>query len=194
MKKMVLVLLVSFAFAQEPVKFRGAFVGEPLSDFVDCSSSKGKLLKEGYKSHGKLCEGKSGSISRLKNRALLGVTMDGEVFGFNESKVVAIMIFVPNDNWEKVRDDLTEKLGPPSKEMPQVYQNGFGAHWEYGQGFWQTANLVAFAKVKVANLGGVAINRPFSHTPETEGIEVTITDPEYAKKGKLLSASPNTMD
>ena len=54
--------------------------------------------------------------------------------------------------------------------------------------------MVAFAKVKVANLGGVAINRPFSNTPETEGIEVTITNPEYAKKGKLLSAGPNSMD
>jgi hypothetical protein len=194
MKKMVLVLLVSIAFAQEPVKFRGAFIGEPLSDFVDCSSHKGRPLKEGYKTHGKLCEGKSGSVSKLKNKAFMGVALDGEVFGFNESRVVTIMIYVANADWEKVRDDLSEKLGPPSREMPQVYQNGFGAHWEYGQGFWQSANLVAFAKVKVANLGGVAINKPFSNTPETEGIEVTITTPEYAKHSKLLSTSPNSMD
>jgi hypothetical protein len=141
-----------------------------------------------------LCEGKSGSISKLKNRAFLGVALDGEVFGFNESRVVTIVILVPNNDWEKVRDDVTEKLGPPSKEMPQVYQNGFGAHWEYGQGFWQTANLVAFAKIKVANLGGVAINRPFSNNPETEDIEVTIMDPEYAKHVNLSSTSPNSMD
>jgi hypothetical protein len=42
----VLVSLVSVASAQEPIKFRGAFIGEPVADFIDCSAGKGKLLKE----------------------------------------------------------------------------------------------------------------------------------------------------
>jgi hypothetical protein len=195
MKKMVLLLLVCspLLFAQDAIRFRGAYLGEPLSDFADCSSGKIKVIKQDYKAHGKICEGKPGVISRLKNKAFLGVVFEGESFTFSESRIVAITIFVPNEDWQKVRDDLTEKLGAPSKEVPQVYQNGFGAHWEYGQGFWQATDLVAFAKVKVANVGGVTINRPFSNTPQTEGIEVRIMGPEMAKRAKLLPGG-NTLD
>ena len=194
--KTLLVLLVCCCpmFGQEPIRFRGAYVGEPLSDFADCSSGKPKVIKEGYKAYGKICNGKAGAISRLKNKAFLGVVFKGESFTFMESRIVAITIFVANENWQKVRDDLTEKLGAPSKEVPQVYQNGFGAHWEYGQGFWQAANLVVFAQVKVANVGGAAITRPFSNTPETEGIEIRIMGPEMAKRAKLLSTGPNSID
>lgn len=52
---------------------------------------------------------------------------------------------------------------------------------------------MVFAKVKVANVGGVAINRPFSNTPDTEGIEVRIIGPEMAKRAKLLPGG-NTLD
>jgi hypothetical protein len=196
MKTLVLVLLVycGSMFAQEPIRFRGAYVGESLSDFVDCSSHKPKVIKEGYKIYGKLCEGKPGAISRIKNRAVLSVALDGESFGFNESRLGSITIFVPDADWEQVRDDLTAKMGAPLKEVPQVYQNGFGAHWEYGQGFWQTDDLVAFAKVNVASLGGVAVNRPFSSVPQTEGIEIRIMGPEMAKRAKFLPSSGNTLD
>lgn len=133
MKSSLLVLLVCCCplFAQELIRFRGAYIGKPLSDFADCSSGKAKVVKDGYKAHGKICEGKAGAISRLKNKALLGVVFEGESFTFIDSRIAAITIFVSNQDWQKVRDDLTEKLGAPSGEVPQVYQNGFGAHWEY---------------------------------------------------------------
>ncbi len=198
MKKMVLLVLIllltGFVFGQEPIRFRGAYIGESLSDFVDCSSGKAKALKDGYKSHGKLCEKGMGSISRLKNRAILGVKEEGEVFGFNESKLIAIQIFVANEDWDQVRDDLTGKLGMPVKDIPQVYQNLFGARWEYGQGFWQSGEVLAFAHVKVAELGGRAINQPFTNNPETEGIEITITNLEVARHLRLLGPSRNTLD
>jgi len=160
------------AFAQqfEPIKLRGAYIGQPISDYADCASGKGKSLREGYKLHGKPCTG-LGSVFRTKMKHFMSSTMEGDGFAFENGKLFSITIYIPNEDWDKVRYDLTEKLGPPAKEVPQLYQNGFGARWEYEQGFWQKENLVAFAKIKVANIGGVAI----THVPETEGIEVTIT-------------------
>src|SRR5207245_6447790 len=34
----VMLIMLGCAFAQEPVKFRGAWIGQLLSDYVDCSS------------------------------------------------------------------------------------------------------------------------------------------------------------
>lgn len=71
MKTIAFLLLANtLAFSQseptkEPLKFRGAFIGEPLSDFADCPGGKAKSLKDGYKTHGKLCEGR-GSVGRVK--------------------------------------------------------------------------------------------------------------------------------
>jgi hypothetical protein len=187
----LLVVLASVAFAEEPIKFRGAYVGEPLSDFVDCSSGKGKLLKEGYKSHGKLCEGKKGVIWRTKIRGFLNTKEDGDAFMFEGSKLFRIMIFIPNEDWEKVRYDITDKMGAPASEVPQTFQNGFGARWEYNQGFWSKGDTVVFAGIKVDSVAGQAITSPFSNQPSTRGIEVTITDAEHAK---LPSTTANSMD
>jgi hypothetical protein len=57
---------------------------------------------------------------------------------------------------------------------------------EYDRGFWVKGDTVAYAGIKVSNIGGEAINRPFSHTPDTEGIEITITDAEHAKLPSTL--------
>lgn len=176
---------------QEPIKFRGAFVGESLSDFVDCGSGKGKVLKEGYKSHGKLCEGKKGVVFHTKTKGFMDPKTDSQALMFEDRKLFRITIFVPNEDWEKVRYDINDKMGQPASEVPQAFQNGFGARWEYNQGFWSNGNTVVFAGIKVLTIGGEAIRSPFSNQPATRGIEVTITDAEHAK---LPSTSPNTMD
>jgi len=54
--------------------------------------------------------------------------------------------------------------------------------------------VLAFAHVKVAELGGRAINQPFTNNPETEGIEITITNLEVARHLRLLGPSRNTLD
>jgi hypothetical protein len=184
---------VSIAHSQSlPIKFRGAYIGQPLSDYVDCSSGKAKSLKDGYKPHGKLCEREFGVVSRLKMHSRVlsgnGSAEEGESFLFQDGKITRITIFVPDESeWEKVKYDLTQKLGPPSSEVPQIYQNGFGARWEYDQGFWVHENTVAYAGVKVSNFG----HQLFSNAPMTEGIQLTITD---AARAKLPSKTPSTLD
>lgn len=116
------------------------------------------------------------------------------MFGFQDSKLAVITILVADNDWDKVRDDLNEKLGPAAKEVPQVYQNAFGARWEYGSAFWQAANLVVFAREKVNSVGGVARPGLFSNSPETSGIEITITDSDHAKRMKLPSGAANSLD
>lgn len=198
MKTIACLLLAStLTFSQseppkEPLRFRGAYIGEPLADFADCSSGKAKSLKDGYKTHGKLCDGNSGSVGRLKLHTRMlsgnGSSEEGEVFFFEGGKLIRIKIYIPDEGeWEKVKYDLTQKLGPPSAEAPQVYQNGFGAHWEYDQGFWLHGNTVAYAGVKVSNFG----HKLYSNAPMTEGIELTITD---AASAKLPSKTPSTLD
>src|SRR5882724_8738736 len=165
-------LMVSLGFAEDPIKFRGAYIGQPVFDYVDCSSGKGKVLVPGYKAHGKLCEGKRGVIERTKGHGLLEIKEEGEAFMFDESKIVRIMIFVPNNDWEKVRYDLTQKLGEPKSEVPQVFQNNFGARWEVAQGFWQKGDTVAFAKVHVMTVGHEVSTNPLTGRASSSGIEV----------------------
>jgi len=100
MRLFVAVLLLSAAFAQtdssaQPIKFRGAYIGEPVSDLVDCSSGKPKVLREEYKAHGKC--GTRMALTRMKSKAhFMGpVTDDGEVFLFEEGKLAQIKIFTP---------------------------------------------------------------------------------------------------
>jgi hypothetical protein len=102
-------------------------------------------------------------IARLKNRAPLGlgVIEEGEMFGFQDSKVAVIQIMIAKDGWDKVREDLTAKLGEPTKEMPQTYQNAFGARYEFSSGFWQATNLVVFAREIVASSGGHGLDSLF---------------------------------
>ena len=196
MNKFALLLLTAASFCQvaptdEPIKFRGAYIGQPLGDYVDCSG-KAKSLKDGYKVHGKLCEGKLGTIGRVKlhTRVLSGndPAEEGEIFFFEGNKLTRIKIFVPDEReWEKVKYDLTQKLGPPSSDVPNVYQNGFGAKWEYDQGFWVHGDIVAYAGIKVSKMS----HQLFSNAPSTGGIELTITD---AASAKLPSRMPSTLD
>ena len=188
----VLLLIVPLTFAEEPIKFRGAYIGQPMSDWVDCSSGKPKVLADGFKAHGKLCEGK-GTIFHMKAHShfMKGVTEEGEAFGFVDKKLAVINIMIPNDDWEKVKYDLTQKLGEPQSEAPTVYQNGFGAKWEYGRGFWVKGDIVAAAGVKVEHLGNEAINNPFTNQPETGGIELKIMS---AERAKVPSTRPNSLD
>jgi hypothetical protein len=176
-----LCLLCGFCFAQdEPIKFRGAYLGEPLSAFVDCSSGKPKALNDDFKPHGKLCEGRSGVITHVQVHSsfLKAPTTEGEQFFFDDKKIVKVKIYIPDTDWDKVRSDLSAKLGEPTSEPPQVFQNGFGARWEYDQGFWHKGDIVAYAGIK-ANAVGSHI---FTH-----GIEITITEAN-------ASASVNSLD
>lgn len=195
MKKLfaILLLFVPVAFAEDSIKFRGAYIGQPVSDWVDCSSRKAKSVVDGFKVHGKICEGGKGAISHLKGHQhfMAGPTEEGEIFFVENRKITTIKIMIPNNDWDKVKYDLTQKLGEPLSEAPTVYQNGFGARWEYGKGFWVKGNVVAAAGVKVAHLGNQAINGLGSNTPETEGIEITIMS---AERAKLPSAAPNSLD
>lgn len=197
MKKLAcLLFLASVAVGQtsapvvEPIKFRGAYLGEPLSDYVDCSSGKAKSLREGYKTHGKLCEGKSGMIARYKHSGFASSKRDAEIFSFEQSKLIQIQIVVPNDDWEKVRYDLVQKLGEPASEIPDVYQNGFGARYEFNRGFWSNGNVVVAAGIKVLNLWGEAIRSP-SGQIATEGVEIKVMD---AQRAKLPSTRASTID
>jgi hypothetical protein len=115
----------------------------------------------------------------------------GEWLLFESQKLVEIKIFVKNDDWAKTKYDLTEKLGQPVSEVPQVFQNALGARWEYPEGFWLKGNTVAVARVKVSNEPKTfAILSP-ADQPITHGIEITITDSDRAK---LPSKTPNSLD
>jgi hypothetical protein len=184
--------VVGYAQQTELLKFRGAYVGQPISDYVDCSSRHAKTLQEGWKTHGDICRGKRGWIFHTKGK-LVGLVpkLEGESFVIENEKIATIKLYVPNEDWEKVRYDLIQKMGQPASEVPEVYQNGFGARWEFSRGFWSTGNVVVAAGVKVESVGGVAMSGPFSNAPQTRGIEVTITDAEHAK---LPSTRPSTVD
>ena len=113
------------------------------------------------------------------------------MFTFESGKLVVIKIMIPNDDWDKVKYDLTQKIGDPLSEAPTVYQNGFGAKWEYGKGFWVKGDVVAAAGVRVEHLGNEAIKNPFTNQPDTQGIEITIMS---AERAKLPSTTPNSLD
>lgn len=167
----------------EPMRFRGAYLGEPLSDFADCSSGKAKSLKDGYKSHGQPCKNKG---VMFHERAHFLAPDEGERYYFESGVLYKIQILVPNTDWEKVRFDLTQKLGDPISEVPQVYQNSFGAKWEYGQGFWLRGDIVASAGIKV-----LPVHAAFGGGNATNGIQITITS---ADRAKLPSNTPSTLD
>ena len=188
----VMLLAASFLSAEEPIKFRGAYIGQPMSELVDCSSGKAKVLADGFKAHGKICDGK-GSISHIKvhSHFTRGTTEEGEVFSFEDNKLAVIKIMIPNDDWDKVKYDLTQKMGEPQSEAPTVYQNGFGAKSEFGKGFWVKGDLVAAAGIRVSHLGNEAIKNPLTHQPDTQGIEITIMS---AQRAKLPSTTPNSLD
>jgi hypothetical protein len=174
-----------FAAGQDNViKFRGVYIGESVTDLVDCSSNKPK--REGYKVHGKVCQQKGGLILHEKVHGFVNPKEEGERIKIEDGKVAVITIHVPNEDWEKVKYDLTEKLGEPISDAPQLYQNGFGARWEFDQGFWQKGALVAAAGVKV-----LPVHAVLSNGPATEGIQITIMS---AERAKLPSTTPNTLD
>lgn len=188
------VLLASRPFSaqqSEPIRFRGAYVGQPISDYVDCSSRHPKALHEGWRTHGDICSGKRGYILHTKAKGIMSPKLEGESFVIENSKIATIKLFVPNDDWDKVRYDLTQKMGPPVSEVPDIYQNGFGARWEYSKGFWSNGDIVVAAGVKVDTFAGTAMTGPFNNTPRTMGIRITITDAEHAK---LPSTLPSTVD
>jgi hypothetical protein len=105
--------------------------------------------------------------------------------------------FTERSRWRSLATRLPNRLEneqPGSIFQLQKYLaivGGFGARWEYEQAFWQKDDVVAFAKIKVATIGGSAIRNPATNLPDTEGIEVTITDAEHAK---LPSTLPNSLD
>jgi hypothetical protein len=185
----ILLLCVPICLAQNEPAFRGGFIGQPLSDYADCSSRKPKSIREGYKAYGK-CDGKV-AITRTHARSFMDPDPVGETFRFENQKLVEILIYIKNEDWEKTKYDLTQKLGQPRSEIPQIYQNGFGARWEFPQGFWSDGRIVAAARVKVDEFAGVANHKFFSNEIATKGIEIIITD---AERAKLPSTQPNSLD
>lgn len=182
MKTLLLMLVMSgCVFAEEPLKFRGAWIGQSLSDYVDCSSGKAKKLNPEYRTHGNLCAGGQGFLFHTKTKGHLDPKTEGETYIFEDAKVVRITLLIPNEDWEKVKYDLTQKLGAPSSEVPEVYQNGFGARWELSQGFWVNGDIVVTAGVRSGVLNAL----------DTRGIQVIITDTQHAK---LPSTTPSTID
>ena len=181
---LVLVLVVT-SVAADQVTFRGVYIGEPISNIVACSSGKAKAQK-GYRVRGNICDGQHGYIFHTQVKGILNPKESGEWFESEGGKVIRIRIFVPNEDWDKIRYDLTQKLGSPSSEVPAVYQNGFGARWEFNQGFWIKEDLVAYAGIKV-----LPVRRVFGSGPATDGIEINITDTQHAK---LPSSRPSTLD
>ena len=189
---LVLLLLTAFGLAEEPMKFRGAYVGQPLSDWAECSASgKAKSKLDGYKVHANCIKPGMGIVIHTRARGFMDPEPQGETFPFENQQLVEIHIFVKSDDWEKVKYDLTQKFGQPASETPQVYQNLFGARFEYGQGYWTSGTLVAIAKVKVDEHGSPLANMTGDHRPATRGIEVIVTD---AHRAKLPSAMPSTLD
>lgn len=183
----LLICAAAFAFGQnQPVKFRGAYLGQPLSDYADCSSGKAKALEKGWKTHGDICHGKLGLVYRVKVRGIFNAKSDSEVLRFENEEITNIQIDIPNDDWEKIRFDLTSKLGEPLSEVPQVYQNLFGARWEFNRGVWRKGDLVAFAEVEAAPDGACLRNSPC-----TTGIRVTIMS---AEKAEMPDTKPNSLD
>ncbi len=189
-KVLILLLWVPFCLSQnnptdEPIRFRGGYVGEPLSDYVDCSG-KPKPLKDGYKLHGKICEGKRGLVYHESLKGILNPKDQGERFWFEKRELFKIEIMIPNEDWAKVRYDITEKMGEPLSEVPQVYQNGFGARWEYDHGFWVKHDVVVYAGIKV-----LPVHAVFGGGMATDGIRVTVIS---ADRAKLPDRTPSTMD
>jgi hypothetical protein len=188
---LLLLFLVPMAFSQDaPTFFRGAYIGQPITDFVNCSG-KPKAINEGYKTRGKSCGAQRFIVFHTKMKGHLDPKTEGESFQFNNGKLVKILILIPNNDWDKVRFDLTQKLGEPLSEVPQTFQNGFGARWEYNQGFWRKGDLVAVAGIKVVELGGIAVRGAFSNAPATDGIQITI---ESALNAGRPDTSANSLD
>jgi hypothetical protein len=116
-----------YSVAQETrITFRGAYIGQPVTDFVKCDG-KPKAINEGYRTHGKSCDAQHFLIFHTKTKGHLDPKTEGESFRFDNGKLTKIIILIPNNDWDKVRFDLTQKLGEPLSEVPQMFQNGFGA-------------------------------------------------------------------
>jgi len=184
-------LFASLAFAQDqPIKFRGAYIGQPLTDYGQCNGNKIKLTADGFKSHGRVCDGK-GLIYHTKTRGLMNPKTEGEVLYFENQKLAEIKIMIPNEDWDKIKYDMTGKMGQPLSEAPTVYQNGFGARWEYSRGFWEKDGIVAAAGIKVLDIGGQALKDPLTNQPDTEGIEIRIMS---ANRAKMPETQPSSLD
>ncbi len=190
----VVLLSAGLCCAEEPIRFRKAYLGQPLSDYADCSSGKAKSLLAGYRTHGKLCQGKHGFVFHTKVSGLWNPRESGERLEFEDRTLYKITIYVPNDDWAKVRYDLSEKLGEPLSEVPQTYQNLLGARWEFNQGFWRKGNVVAYAGMKVdtiAPCGGISALAKPQGVPCSDNIRIIITTPERAGEP---DTKPNSLD
>jgi hypothetical protein len=195
MKSLALLLLCCvgcFSQDSKPVTFRGGYIGQPLSDYADCSSGKPKSIKEGYKVYGN-CKLKRAAVAHTRARNFMDPSPVGEEFSFENDKLVEIHIYIKDEDWAKTKYDLTAKLGSPISENPQVFSNNFGGRWEYGQGSWIKGDIAAIARVKVdvsmeplANFDGRVAEQPM-----TKGIEIIVTD---SARAKLPSSTRSTLD
>jgi hypothetical protein len=181
----MLFLCAVCAFAQDgPITFRGAYLGQPVSAYVDCSSGKARTIQPGYKTHGKLCRGERGWVYHTKSVGVWHPRAEGEILEFQGKVLSKIRIELANNDWEKLRYDLSQKLGEPSSEPPEVYGNLFGARWEFNQGFWRKGDIVAYAGEKVETIGGCGFADTLSQSrmphPCSDSIELVITTAQIA--------------
>jgi len=86
----------------------------------------------------KLRDGQDGDLSPL----LFGVTNPGH---FSGGRLVGLIIFVPllDISYKEVRDDLQQKLGPPTKEGQRTYENGLGAKFDFPWATWRGGKIFA---------------------------------------------------
>ena len=166
-----LVVLASFAQAQQPgpLQFHGVSLGQPASAYIDCSS--GKLLKGGrsFKALKKICAGEEQSlvVSWTNVGNILNVVEDKDTVIFNKGKITSIGLGMHKQTFGNVVSDMTVKLGrKPDNIDPQVFQNAYGAAWNFGKAVWN-GDVVVIVQESVNN-GGVP--------PTAHGVLVMIMD------------------
>lgn len=136
----VLALLCTTVLGQgtQPPKFHGAYLGQPASDYIDCST--GKTMEKwsaGTKGRGRdICDGKVGVIARSKKIDVLR-KYDLDRLFFSGSKVTSIMITMHSEKFDVVVADMATKLGrKPDSTDPSTFQNAYGAKWSFNKAMW----------------------------------------------------------
>ena len=174
----------------QPIKFRGAYIGEPLADFVTCPGNK--PIDPAFKVHGNLCEEGKGRIENMKSKsrgfmdAMTKKTVqktlshDGVEITVVDGKIDAIRIQLPEEtDWDNLAADITAKLGKPIDQRGRSFQNKFGAHYDFPLSIWKRDGVIATAGVDAkAEFNGDSIT--------TAGIKVFITSSAKYKRDKPL--------
>ena len=120
----------------------------------------------------KLRDGQDGYVSP----ELFGVTNTGQ---FSGGRLVGLSIYVSliDISYKEVRDDLQQKLGPPTQEGQTTYQNGLGAKFDFPWATWRDGKTFADLKQE-----------------EQDSVMVSIVDGEWQGKQKKEEKRPSSLD